>query len=191
MLNNYKNYLNTMKNIADNLVVFDRNGTKIDVDDAFVRWCKILSEIKSSERRKIAFIGNGGSAGIASHCATDYSKNGNIRSLAFNDATTLTCLSNDYSYEEVFSKQIEYHGFENDLLVAISSSGNSKNIINALEAAKRKKMITITLSGFKKDNFLKKLGDMNFYINSMEYGFVEILHLTVIHTALDLFLERK
>ena len=138
---------------------------------------KILNEIKSSARRKIAFIGNGGSAGIASHCATDYSKNGDVRSLALNDAATLTCLSNDYSYEEVFSKQIEYHGFENDLLVAISSSGNSNNIVNAIEAATRK-MIIITLSGLK-DNSIKKLGDMNFYINSMEYGFVEILHLTV------------
>ena len=76
-------------------------------------------------------------------------------------------------------------------MYAISSSGNSNNIVNAIEAATRKKMIIITLSGFKKDNSIKKLGDMNFYINSMEYGFVEILHLTVIHTALDLFLERK
>jgi len=191
MLNNYKNYLNTMKKIADNLVVYDKSQSKIDIDFAFQNWCNILNEIKFSKRRKIIFIGNGGSAGIASHCATDYSKNGKVRSLALNDAATLTCLSNDYSYDEVFSKQIEYHGFEDDLLVAISSSGNSQNIINAINVAKSKKLSTITLSGFKNDNFLKKLGDMNFYINSMEYGFVEILHLTVIHTALDLFLEKQ
>ena len=104
---------------------------------------------------------------------------------------TITCLSNDFSYEDVFSKQIEYHGFEDDLLVAISSSGNSKNIINAVERAKSKKMQIITLSGFNENNSLKKLGDINFYINSLEYGFVEILHLTVIHTALDLFLEKS
>ena len=94
-----------MKKIADDLVVYDRNGAEINVDVAFGRWCKILNEIKSSARRKIAFIGNGGSAGIASHCATNYSKNGNVRSLAFNDAATLTCLSNDYSYEEVFQNK--------------------------------------------------------------------------------------
>ena len=191
MLKNYNNYILTMKKIADDLVVKDRNNLEINVDNAFKNWCNLLEEIKHSQRRKIIFIGNGGSAGIASHCATDYSKNGQVRSLALNDASTLTCLSNDFSYDEVFSKQIEYHGFDNDLLIAISSSGNSQNILNAVNMAKQRKMLTITLSGFHKNNSLKKLGDMNFYINSMEYGFVEILHLTVIHTALDLFIERQ
>ena len=190
MFKNYNNYISTMKKIADDLVVTDNNNSEINKDYAFKKWCDLLEEIKHSQRRKIIFIGNGGSAGIASHCATDYSKNGQVRSLALNDASTLTCLSNDFSYDEVFSKQIEYHGFENDLLIAISSSGNSQNILNAVNMAKRRKMLTITLSGFNGDNSLKKLGDMNFFINSMQYGFVEILHLTIIHTALDLFIEK-
>ncbi len=191
MFKNYNNYISTMKKIADDLVVTDNNNSEINKDNAFKKWCDLLEEIKHSQRRKIVFIGNGGSAGIASHCATDYSKNGQVRSLALNDASTLTCLSNDFSYDEVFSKQIEYHGFKNDLLIAISSSGNSQNILNAVNMAKSRKMLTITLSGFNRGNSLKKLGDMNFFINSMEYGFVEILHLTLIHTALDLFIEKQ
>ena len=110
--------------------------------------------------------------------------------MALNDPATITCLSNDYSYEEVFSKQIDFHGYENDLLIAISSSGMSQNIINACNTAKRKKMEVITLSGFNNENTLRSLGDLNYYVNSKEYGFVEILHLTIIHTALDLYIEK-
>jgi len=188
---NYRQYIKSLNEIANKMVVNNFNGETIDIDQAYINWCNLLDEIAKSKRRKIVFIGNGGSAGIASHCATDFSKNGNVRSMALNDAATITCLSNDYSYDQVFSKQIEFHGFEDDVLVAISSSGNSNNIIQAVKVARTKKMKIITLSGFKKSNSLNKLGDMNFYIDSMEYGFVEILHLTAIHTALDLYLKIK
>ncbi|MGC6509590.1 MAG: SIS domain-containing protein [Myxococcota bacterium] len=135
---------------------------------------------------KVIFIGNGGSAGICSHMATDYSKNGGIRSLAFNDGAVLTCLSNDYGFEHVFAKQIEWHANAGDIVVAISSSGRSINILNAAAVAKEVGCTLVTLSGFRADNPLRGMGHINFYLDTSEYGFVEVGHLTLLHAALDL-----
>ena len=132
------------------------------------------------------FIGNGGSAGIASHCAIDYSKNGGIRSTAFNDGAALTCLGNDLGYENVFAKQIDLHARPGDLLMAISSSGKSMNILKAVDIARERGCAVFTFSGFSPDNPLRTFGDLNFFVDSPEYGFVEISHLALIHSLLDL-----
>ena len=136
--------------------------------------------------RKVMFVGNGGSAGICSHMATDYSKNGKIRSMAFNDSSALTCLGNDLGYDRVFAEQIDFHGNAGDILVAISSSGRSANILNAVDAARKKSCKVFTLSGFQPDNPLRKTGDVNVYLRNMEYGFVEVGHLAILHAVLDL-----
>ncbi|MBY4615187.1 SIS domain-containing protein [Rhizobium redzepovicii] len=135
--------------------------------------------------RKIMFIGNGGSAAIASHMATDYSKNGGLRAMAMNDGATLTCLSNDLGYENVFAKQIDMHANEGDLLVAISSSGRSESITRAVRTARDKGCAVMTLSGFAPGNPLRDLGDLNFYVASDQYGYVEIAHLAICHAVLD------
>ncbi len=135
---------------------------------------------------KIMIIGNGGSAGIASHTAIDFSKNASLRTLAFNDSSALTCLGNDFGYEHVFAKQIEFHGRPGDVLIAISSSGQSPNILNAVVAARAAKISVLTFSGFKPDNPLRSSGDLNFYVPAAEYGFVEIAHQTLLHAMLDL-----
>jgi D-sedoheptulose 7-phosphate isomerase len=135
---------------------------------------------------KIMIVGNGGSAGIASHTAIDLSKNANLRALAFNDSSALTCLGNDFGYEHVFAKQIEFHGRPNDLLIAISSSGGSANILNAVAAARARDIRAVTFSGFKADNALRKSGDLNFYVPASEYGFVEMAHQALLHALLDL-----
>jgi D-sedoheptulose 7-phosphate isomerase len=140
---------------------------------------------------KLIFVGNGGSAAIASHMATDYSKNGNIRSLALNDGSMLTCLGNDLGYDRVFSKQIELHARPGDLLIAISSSGRSANILNAVNEARSAKCKVVTLSGFRADNPLRVLGDINFYVASDRYGFVEISHLAICHAILDFICENR
>ena len=135
--------------------------------------------------RKLIFIGNGGSAAIASHMATDYSKNGNMRSLAFNDGAMLTCLGNDLGYHNVFAKQIDLHAAAGDMLIAISSSGRSKNILDGVAMARGRGCRIVTLSGFTADNPLRKLGDINFYLPSDQYGYVEIGHLAICHAILD------
>jgi D-sedoheptulose 7-phosphate isomerase len=150
-----------------------------------------INEVMALARRahaagnKLIFVGNGGSAAIASHMATDYSKNGDVRSIALNDSAMLTCLGNDLGYERVFAKQIELHARPGDLVIAISSSGRSANILNAVKAARSAKCTVVTFSGFTDDNPLRGLGDINFYIASDRYGFVEIGHLTICHAILD------
>jgi D-sedoheptulose 7-phosphate isomerase len=139
---------------------------------------------------KLMFVGNGGSSAIASHMSIDYWKNGGLRSTAFNDPALLTCLSNDYGYEYVFEKPIRMFGAKGDLLIAISSSGKSPNILKAAEAAREIGCFVVTLSGFGVDNPLRLKGDVNFYVPSDSYGYVELTHLSVCHCILDLACER-
>ena len=97
----------------------------------------------------------------------------------------LTCLGNDLGYNQVFAKQIELHARRGDLVIAISSSGRSENILNAVAAARTAECIVVTFSGFMPDNPLRSRGDVNFYTPSDRYGFVEIAHLTICHAILD------
>jgi D-sedoheptulose 7-phosphate isomerase len=145
-----------------------------------------LAKAAHDAGNKIMIVGNGGSAGIASHTAIDFSKNASLRTLAFNDSSALTCLGNDFGYEHVFAKQVEFHGRPGDVLIAISSSGQSPNILNAVAAARAATISVITFSGFKPDNPLRSRGDLNFYVPAAEYGFVEIAHQTLLHAILDL-----
>jgi D-sedoheptulose 7-phosphate isomerase len=135
---------------------------------------------------KIIFVGNGGSAGIASHLAIDFSKNGGLRSLAFNDPAALTCLGNDLGYENVFAKQLDFHARPGDLLIAISSSGRSPNILGAVKIARTRDCKVATFSGFTEENELRRTGDVNFFVRSREYGFVEVAHLALCHAVLDI-----
>lgn len=135
---------------------------------------------------RLFFIGNGGSAAIASHCAIDYTKNGGLPALALNDGAALTCLGNDYGYAHVFEKQIAAHLRHGDVLVAISSSGASANILAAAEVARSRGGGVITLSGFAADNPLRGCGGLNFWVDSRDYGFVELTHQAILHAILDL-----
>jgi D-sedoheptulose 7-phosphate isomerase len=154
---------------------------------------KITSAVISRAKKgaKVIFIGNGGSASIASHMAVDFLKNGNIPALAFNDSSSLTCIGNDLGYEYVFQKPLEMLAQKNDILFSISSSGKSANIINATKEAKKKGCLVITFSGFNKGNPLRKLGEINFYVPSNSYGYVEIAHLVVCHCIIDKIIAGK
>lgn len=137
------------------------------------------------DRRRFFFIGNGGSAAIASHMAADWLKNGNVAAQCFNDPALMSCLANDLGYENVFAKPLSLHGGHGDVLFAISSSGQSKSITKAAEVAISLRMKVITLSGFKPDNRLRGMGQINFYVPSSRYGEVEIAHHTICHGILD------
>lgn len=139
---------------------------------------------------QIFFIGNGGSSAIASHMTADFMKNGGMKTYSLYDNAVTTCMGNDYGYEYVFSRPLEFLGREDDLLVAVSSSGNSKNIINAVHAAMVKNMEIITLTGFKKENQLKQLGMVNVYVPSEKYGIVESIHNLILQQIVDTIMER-
>jgi D-sedoheptulose 7-phosphate isomerase len=146
---------------------------------------------QTAQGRKVMFVGNGGSAAIASHQATDYLKNGGMRALALNDPAMLTCLSNDLGYEHVFEKQVEMLADPGDVLIAISSSGKSENILRAVAAGTARGTRTITMSGFAPDNPLRQRGELTFYVPSHSYGFVEITHLALCHCIVDTIIERR
>jgi len=178
-------YFDTLSDVMRNAVVTDRAGHEIGLERGFAN-VRDLAHKAHDGGNKLIFIGNGGSQGISSHLAIDYSKNGGLRALAFTDASALTCLGNDLGYENVFAKQIDFHARSGDLVIATSSSGNSPNILNGVSSARSRDCHVVTFSGFKDDNKLRRLGDVNFYVSSLQYGFVEIAHLALCHAILDI-----
>lgn len=169
----------------------ERKGEKvIELNDAVTYLTKILADSQAKGTHLI-FIGNGGSAAIAAHALEDYANIGGFKTIDFYSPSLLTCMANDYGYENVFSKPCEMFAEPGDTLFAISSSGQSSNILNACKSALAKKCDVITFSGFSSDNPLRKLGRMNFYVPSTHYGFVELAHQTLIHCILDLFVRNK
>ena len=149
----------------------------------------VLSQ--SGSGHKLMFIGNGASAAISSHMSTDFWKTCGIRAIAFNDSSLLTCLGNDFGYEYIFEKSIEMFADPGDILIAISSSGKSENILRGVNSAKSKDCSVITLSGFKEDNPLSSAGDFNFYVPAQEYGPVEVIHHSICHCILDVISNDK
>jgi D-sedoheptulose 7-phosphate isomerase len=140
--------------------------------------------IKKSKR--IFFIGNGGSNSICSHMMEDFGKMARIPSLAFSDPALITCYANDYGYDRAMEEWLKLHFTDGDLLVAISSSGESANILNAVKFVNTVSSNTITLSGFKENNSLRKLGALNFHVPVTNYGIVECYHQVILHIALDI-----
>jgi len=190
MKNDIKENRRIFKKLLDTIIATDSNGNALILDDGLESSINMILE-HARAGGKLLFIGNGGSACIASHMAIDFWKNGGIKALAFNDSAQLTCLSNDCGYSHVFKKPIEMFAEKNDILVAISSSGKSENILQGVEAAKTKGARVITFSGFDRDNLLSKSGDINFYVPISEYGHVEILHLSLCHCMIDIIIKEK
>lgn len=147
--------------------------------------------LKHKERHSMLFfIGNGGSSAIASHMTADFMKNGGMKTYSLYDNSVTTCMGNDYGYEYIFSRPLEFLGNKGDLLVAISSSGNSQNIVNAIQAARKKSMKVITLSGFQKENRIVHMGTYNIHVPVSHYGIVESIHNLILQQIVDIILER-
>jgi len=134
---------------------------------------------------KTMAMGNGASASIASHISTDLSKGAGIRTVNFNDANLITALSNDFGYENWMAKAIEIYGDSGDMVILVSSSGSSKNVIKAANAAKVMDMKVVTLSGFTEDNPLKQCGDLNLWVESRAYNIIENMHMIWLTAVCD------
>ena len=147
---------------------------------------KIVVSTKKSGK-KILIFGNGGSAAIASHFSVDLTKNAKIRCTNYNESNLITCFSNDFGYEHWVEMAINYFGDKGDVLIIISSSGKSKNMINACFAAKKKKFSKIiTLTGHSVNNPIKKLGDINLWVNTKAYNYIENIHQFWLLSLVDL-----
>lgn len=160
--------------------VFPRVDSDVSIGELVVA----MKDLRQRGSR-IFFIGNGGSAAIASHMAADYLCNGRFAAMSFNEAEQITCIANDVNYQSVFSLPLQRHASSYDWLFAISSSGESKNILWAVEQAKSLGLYIVTLSGFRPNNSLRYKGNANFYVPSARYGVVEIVHLAICHSILD------
>jgi D-sedoheptulose 7-phosphate isomerase len=172
----------------EELLVTGPEGTSVSVEDAFTRWIALTRDV-SEHDRAVYIIGNGASASIASHIAADAIKKARLRTMVFNDQALLTAISNDIAFEDVFALPLDHIGRPGDLLISISSSGNSPNIVKALKTARKKSMGIITLSGMQPDNQSRMFGDLNFYVPSQRYGWVECTHHAIVHYWLDQYLN--
>ena len=153
-----------------------------------------LAELKEllvetrDRRKKVILAGNGGSAAIASHCAVDFTKCAGVRCVNFNEADLITCLANDYGYERWLEKAIEFYGDDGDLVILISSSGKSPNMVRAAEYARRKRLKLVTFTGFFSDNPLKAQGDLSLWVNSRAYNVIEMTHHIWLLAVCDLIM---
>lgn len=182
----FSRYFSDLRDALERTEATGPGGAPLDRDGALGAAAHLIREQVAVRGGKLMFIGNGGSASVASHMAIDYWKNGNLRAVCFNDGTQLTCLGNDFGYAHVFEKPIEMFAQPGDILIAISSSGRSENILRGADAARRMQCRVVTCSGFTVGNPLRSKGELNFFVPSDSYGFVEIAHLALCHAILDL-----
>lgn len=164
--------------------VTDGRGEALPLDQGVSMAVELILSVKAGGGKAMV-IGNGGSAAIASHLQNDLCNAVGIRALAFQEPPRLTAISNDRGYGGVFEEPVELWASDGDLLIAISSSGQSANILRAVKAAQARGCHIITLSGFSAHNPLRSLGNVNLYVASQEYGYVEAAHSVLAHFLTD------
>jgi len=150
---------------------------------------RLLQQLKSNHQN-LYIIGNGGSAGVAAHAVTDFFNVAKIRATTLHESSLLTCMSNDYGYENAFAIMLSQLLNEGDVVIVISSSGSSMNMRNAAKIAKEKGAYVITLTGFSAGNPLRHLGNTNIWLESDDYGLIEIGHQFILHNIADRFNEK-
>ena len=135
---------------------------------------------------RVFWIGNGGSAAVASHLSQDLLNKGGVSSMTLNDPALITCMANDYGYRAVFARPLSTLAQQGDVLVALSSSGMSDNIVDAAVAALERGLQVVALSAFSADNRLRKLNaTLSFHVPTSNFGHAELGHAALLHTALD------
>lgn len=183
-------YIQELINKLENTEIWQ--GTEKTYEE-YSQGIQALVEIFTRHKEKgsqVFFIGNGGSSAIASHMTADFMKNGGMNTYSLYDNAVTTCMGNDYGYECIFSRPMQFLVREDDLVIAISSSGNSANIVNAIQVAKEKHAEVITLTGFAPTNKAKQMGDVNVYVPCDKYGIVESIHNLILQQIVDVIMER-
>lgn len=177
-------YFQTLNTSILNTRITDQHGVELSFEDGFARAIALI--LKAGERGKILAVGNGGSEAIASHVHTDLFHSVGVRAMVLSESSLLTALTNDHSYAEAYELQVQMWITSDDLLLAISSSGKSENILRAARAASAQQCPVVTFSGFSPDNPLRRLGQINFYVPADHYGYVEMGHACQLHYLTDL-----
>lgn len=152
----------------------------------FARIAKIVKENK----KKIIFGGNGASSSIASHGSVDFTKQGGVRSINFNEANLITCFANDYGFENYLAQAIKAYANSGDVICLISVSGTSSNVVQAAKYAKDQGLTVVSFTGRYEDNPLKALSDLAFWVDSHAYNIVECLHMIWLTATIDLVIGK-
>lgn len=179
----WQDYVGTVAAACEGLRVTSQDG-ELSSDDGLRRWIEMTRHVHRGGGR-LYLIGNGASAAMASHVAADACKTAQLRALTFNDAALLTAASNDEGFDEAFALPLRHMAQPGDMLISISSSGSSTNIVRALEAARSAAMVIVTLSGRRPDNPSRTRGDLNFYVPAEPYAMVETAHALILHYWID------
>lgn len=180
----YKKYIDTISFGMNNSFFFHKN--KNVIGKLFFKNIKNLLNVIKNNKNKIYFFGNGASAAFSNHMALDFSKNAKILARSLSDSAMLTALSNDFSYEKAMLEYLKIEGVaKDDLVITISSSGNSPNVISVLEYCKENNIKSLALSGLKQDNKSIALADYSIYVPMKTYGMVECIHQIFLHLILD------
>lgn len=183
----YQKYLASLSKTLELVEVSERSGRLIDICEGIAVLCELSEQIARTGKRQF-FCGNGASAAFSSHMALDWSKNAKVPTVSFADGVFLSALVNDMGADEMFAGALRFHARPGDLLVTISSSGNSPNILRAIETARELGMGVVTISGLNPRNASRALGDVNFYFPAKTYGIVECAHQALLHAWLDSFM---
>ena len=184
----WTNNIDEIRRCLGSLSVSDSNSNDINPDKAFEVLTNWTFRIKE-QRNKLFLIGNGASASMASHVAADLAKNGHIHTEVFTDLSLITAIANDISFEDVFAEPLKRRLVQGDMLVAISSSGKSPNILNAVKTTKQLNAKVVTLSAMDEKNPLRNIGDLNFYVPAYTYGMAETCHAALLHYWIDMVVK--
>ena len=172
------------KDLLERSIATDKDGVTGELEASIVAFCDRLIEMRENGHN-LYLVGNGGSAGVASHAATDFFNVAKLRAVTLHESSLLTCMANDFGYENAFARMLAQMVKPDDVVIAISSSGKSMNIRNAARQAAQNGGMVVTLSGFAQDNPLRSMGEVNFWLDSCSYGFVEIGHQFILHNISD------
>jgi D-sedoheptulose 7-phosphate isomerase len=182
--NNIQDLMSTLKSLSAS----DSSGQEVEPDKAFTQWRDRTLQLRE-EGRTVYLVGNGASASMASHTAADLAKNAHVCTEVFTDLSLITAVANDLSYEEVFAEPLRHRMTEGDMAVAISSSGESPNVLLAVREAHNLGGYVVTLTAMRPDSSLRSLGNLNLYTPAETYGMAETCHAAILHYWVDLVVE--
>lgn len=182
----WKNSLDALAATLAALEVTGEDGARLDADAAYARLAGWVRECAAAKRR-VYFIGNGASASMASHFSTDLAKMAGVPTEVFTDPALITATGNDMGYAETFAFPLRQRMVEGEVLMAVSSSGNSPNTVQAVKAARELGGRAVTFTAMRPDNAMRALGHLNFYIPAATYGMAESGHAAMLHHLVDLF----
>ena len=189
MVNYVKTYVEDIAKALQTAIATKGSSDTLEFDEALNLWAD-TSKVVRSNKGTFFFIGNGASATMAEHMSHDCFQNADMLTQTCSETSHITAIANDLSYEDVFSYRISKTLGDKDMLIAISSSGNSPNVVKAIKTAKELGVFVVTITGKGEDNKARSLGNLNFYVPLNTYGMVEAAHATLLHCWLDMFMDK-